>query len=64
MNPVAWIKLKILRQVLDGFNTKEMADVIEAFGKKEFGEEKDKYLEQVVVKLASLIWDLNKRRHK
>ena len=59
---INWIKIKVLDSALNSMSEDKIADMIEDFGKKEFGEQVDKYLDGIQRKMARVIVALNKRR--
>jgi hypothetical protein len=61
LNP---LKLFALRSALESLSVKEIVDVIDSFGEKEFGKEKDKYLDQIRTKLANIVFEIGKRIRK
>jgi len=64
MGIVTWIKVKALNNILNSVDIKEMADVIDAFGIKEFGKSSDKYIDAIQRTLVSLVVELGKRAKK
>ncbi len=61
MGILTWVKLKALKSALDSLSTKEIVDVIESFGKKEFGDKHEDYLDQLRLKMASVVFEIGKR---
>ena len=61
MNLINQVKLKILNNVLNSLSVIEITDVIEAFGQKQFGKEKNEYLDQIRTKLANVVFEIGKR---
>ena len=60
-NPLTWVKLKALNSALNSLSVKEIVDVIESFGEKEFGVECDEYLDKIRTKLANIVFEIGKR---
>ena len=64
MGLITWIKLRALNSAVDNLSPKEIVDVIEDFGRREFKDEKDQYLEVIRRKLANIIFEIGGRMGK
>jgi hypothetical protein len=55
------LKLIALNSAINSMDEKELVDVLESFGKKEFGDKHKEYLLKLQYKLAGVVFEMSKR---
>ncbi|MBU2249902.1 MAG: hypothetical protein KKD77_24365 [Gammaproteobacteria bacterium] len=60
-NPVNWIKLKALTDFIDKVEVSKIADLLEDFARKYFGDKWDESMRALQTKLAALVVEIQRR---
>lgn len=61
VNLINLVKIKVLISAMDSLSTKDIVDIMDEFGKKQFGDQKIKYFDVMSRKLIDIIVELNRR---
>lgn len=61
VNLINLVKIRVLISAMDSLSTKDIVDIMDEFGKKQFEDQKIKYFDVMSRKLIDIIVELNRR---